>query len=84
MLFKGTRSGGREDCLSTVRTRGQGERSQETRIRERIERAEFRSAEKSVERTALKTRTGARPMEADPSLRLLIVTTLFVIEPTSS
>jgi len=50
---------------------------------EQIGRAEFRSAEKSVEGTALRTRMGARPMAADYSPRYPSVTPLFVIGPAS-
>jgi len=39
------------------------------------------AAEKSVEGTALKTRTGARQIAADHHPCLAYITTLFVIEP---
>jgi hypothetical protein len=54
-LFEGSRSGGREDCLSTWKSQGEGlEWSPQTQEVE-IYHAEFRSAEKNAEGTALKT-----------------------------
>ena len=52
----------------------------EKRVRQ-IWRAEFRSAEKSVEGTALKTRMGARPLVADHTLLCFLLAPLFVTEP---
>jgi len=54
-FFEGSRSGGREDCLSTWRLDGKGlEWSPHTQGAE-IYHAEFRTAEKNAEGTALKT-----------------------------
>jgi hypothetical protein len=83
MLFEGTRSGGREDCLSTRKSREERKKGKEWNRRLQIWRAEFRSAEKSVEGTALRTRLGARPMALIIRPRDLSLTPLFVTEPAA-
>jgi hypothetical protein len=49
MFFEGNRSGGREDCLSTWRSRGDGLEWRQYALGVSIYHAEFRSAEKNVE-----------------------------------
>jgi hypothetical protein len=77
MLFEGTRTGGREDCLSTKKSCREEKEAKEWKKAPKIENAQFRSAEKSIEAMALKTRSGARRIAAYH----LPSTTLFVLEP---
>jgi hypothetical protein len=54
-FFEGSRSGGREDCLSTWRSDGDGLEWRQHAFVVEIYHAEFRTAEKNAEGTALKT-----------------------------
>ena len=54
-FFEGSRSCGREDCLSTGRSDGEGSKWNPYTQEVEIYHAEFRSAEKNGEGTALKT-----------------------------
>jgi hypothetical protein len=54
-FFEGSRTGGREDCLSTKSPCGSGTEMERITENEQIEQAEFRSAEKNVSGTALRT-----------------------------
>jgi hypothetical protein len=54
-FFEGSRSGGREDCLSTWRSDGEGLEWSQYAQEVWIYNAEFRTAEKNAEGTALKT-----------------------------
>jgi hypothetical protein len=54
-FFEGSRSGGREDCLSTWKSDGDGLEWSRYVLRVQIYHAEFRNAEKSVSGTALRT-----------------------------
>jgi len=84
MLFEGTRTGGREDCLSTKRSGGEEKETKEWRKAGQISKAQFRSAEKSIAATALKTRSGARRIAASHLPCPLASTPLFVTEPDLS
>jgi hypothetical protein len=54
-FFEGSRSGGREDCLSTQRSHGDGLEWRQLALGVQIYHAEFRNAEKDVSGTALRT-----------------------------
>jgi hypothetical protein len=54
-FFEGSRSRGREDCLSTRPSYGNKTEMKRTSCGENIQNAEFRSAEKNVSGTALRT-----------------------------
>jgi len=59
-FFEGNQFGGREDCLSTRRSNGDGLEWRQLTHGAGICHAEFRSAEKNAEGTALKTRVERR------------------------
>jgi hypothetical protein len=82
MLFEGTRSGGREDCLSTKRSGGEEKETKEWSKAGQVSHAQFRSAEKSITATALKTRSGARRIAASHLFYTFPSSALFVIEPS--
>ena len=52
---EGSRSGGREDCLSTRGSEGEGQDWSQQALNAKINHAEFRSAEENVSGTALRT-----------------------------
>jgi len=54
-FFEGSRSGGREDCLSTRRISKEGVEWSRHARRDEIWHAEFRTAEKNAEGTASRT-----------------------------
>jgi len=54
-FFEGSRSCGREDCLSTRKSHGEGEKRAQIKEKPHDYHAEFRTAEKNAEGTALKT-----------------------------
>jgi len=54
-FFEGSRSGGREDCLSTCRSIGEGAEWSQHKKQVEIYYAESRTAEKIVSGTALGT-----------------------------
>jgi len=54
-FFEGSRTGGREDCLSTRQSDGDVTRMERAPDNGKIQQAEFRSAEKNVSGTALRT-----------------------------
>jgi hypothetical protein len=54
-FFEGSRTDGREDCLSTLRNKGYLKKGKKQTLRVQIQRAEFRNAEKNVSGTALRT-----------------------------
>jgi len=54
-FLEGSRSGGREDCLSTRGSFGEETRMEGTFLDGEVQNAEFRNAEKNVSGTALRT-----------------------------
>jgi hypothetical protein len=54
-FFEGSRTGGREDCLSTLESGKDEKRARNQALKAQVNQAEFRSAEKKASGTALRT-----------------------------
>jgi hypothetical protein len=54
-FFEGTRSGGREDCLSTLKSSKYEKKGDNQTPKRQVLHAEFRTAEKKASGTALRT-----------------------------
>jgi hypothetical protein len=54
-FYEGSRSGGREDCLSTRGSEGEERDWNQRPLNAKIDHAEFRSAEENASGTALRT-----------------------------